>query len=296
MSSTRALAGLLLRWFLSGAALTASSALAAATAPQAEAPPRSTEGRPRLLVLDLTPSAGVEERLASAVGEAVAAEASRTGYFQVSTQRDVALLLGLERQRELVGGCGEQSESCLVELAGALGARFVLSGSLARLGDAYQLSLQTLDSHRAVPLARSVRLARDLNALREAVPFALAEATATPPPAPPSKLLPYSLMGGGALFAAGGAVLAVVALSREQALASELALAVDQPALVLKPVAYYREQEARLTEQKLGAAALVVTGAALSVAGVVLNRKAETSVGVVLSPAGGAATLRGVWP
>jgi hypothetical protein len=91
-------------------------------------------------------------------------------------------------------------------------------------------------------------------------------------------------------------VLAVVAISREQALASELALAVDQPALVLKPVAYYREQEARITEQKLGAAALVLTGAALSAAGVVLNRKADASVGVVLTPQGGAATLRGTLP
>jgi hypothetical protein len=37
-------------------------------------------------------------------------------------------LLGLERQKQMLG-CAEDSSNCLAELAGALGARFVLNGS-----------------------------------------------------------------------------------------------------------------------------------------------------------------------
>src|SRR5207248_3217749 len=110
--------------------------------------------------------------------------------FDVVSSKDFQTLLGMERQKAALG-CGADSSSCLSELAGALGARFVLSGSLARLGDTYQLSLQTLDSTKAQPIGRSTRLAKDLATLRAQLGYTVAEATATPLPAPPSHLLAY---------------------------------------------------------------------------------------------------------
>ncbi len=65
--------------------------------------------------------------------------------LQVTTQRDVQQLLGLERQRELLG-CTTTSTSCIAELAGALGVDAVLTGSLARSDSGFIVSLRVLRS------------------------------------------------------------------------------------------------------------------------------------------------------
>ena len=63
----------------------------------------------------------------------ITSEVQRRGFFQVISQQDIATMLGLERQKQLMG-CADDSTSCLAELSGALGARFVMSGTLTRLG------------------------------------------------------------------------------------------------------------------------------------------------------------------
>src|SRR4029077_17741704 len=50
---------------------------------------------------------------------------------KVVTQRDVTQLLGLERQRALLG-CADSGQACIVELAGALGVDALLSMSITR--------------------------------------------------------------------------------------------------------------------------------------------------------------------
>ena len=65
--------------------------------------------------------------------------------LSVITSQDIATLLGVERQKQLLG-CGEDSSSCMVELASALGAQLVLSGSIAKLETTYQVSLRVLQS------------------------------------------------------------------------------------------------------------------------------------------------------
>jgi hypothetical protein len=72
--------------------------------------------------------------------------------LQVTTQRDVQQLLGLERQRELLG-CTTTSTSCIAELAGALGVDAVLTGSLARSDSGFIVSLRVLRSNDGQPLA-----------------------------------------------------------------------------------------------------------------------------------------------
>lgn len=63
----------------------------------------------------------------------------------VSGAADVAALLGLERQRQLLG-CGEESSSCAVELANALGADVLLVGSLGKFDGSYRLDVRALAS------------------------------------------------------------------------------------------------------------------------------------------------------
>jgi hypothetical protein len=59
------------------------------------------------------------------------------------TSKEIATVLGLERQKQLAG-CADESESCTTELAGALGADVVLVGDVAEVGDDFQLNLKLL--------------------------------------------------------------------------------------------------------------------------------------------------------
>ena len=64
------------------------------------------------------------------------------GPIKVTTPRDMEQVLGLERQRQLMG-C-ESSSSCLAELSGALGVDAVLGGSLAKTAAGYLVTLRAV--------------------------------------------------------------------------------------------------------------------------------------------------------
>src|SRR5262245_56458924 len=64
---------------------------------------------------------------------------SQTGELEVVTRSQISQLLGLERQRQLLG-C--EGSSCIAELSGALGASLVLTGSIARVGQGYAVSFK----------------------------------------------------------------------------------------------------------------------------------------------------------
>ena len=75
---------------------------------------------------------GMPPALCDSFVDRFVAVASETGKLRVVTQRDIVQLIGLERQRQLLG-CGEDGKSeCLAELAGALGVDSLLSMSLTR--------------------------------------------------------------------------------------------------------------------------------------------------------------------
>lgn len=221
----------------------------------------------RLMVLELTRLGDVGADVAQLLTAAMTDEVAKRDVFSVMSQGELATILGVERQRQLLG-CG--NEECFQELAGAVGARFVLTGSLGRLGDAYQLSLQVMDTVRAQPLGRSTRIAKDVNSVRSSLAGAVAEAAALPPPPQPSVVLPIAMVGVGAAAVVGGVVLGFQAFAREEVFTNELSLSETQPGLQLKPASAYRDEARRVTEQKVLAGALVVSGAALAVVGAFL--------------------------
>lgn len=255
--------------------------------------------KPRLPVLEFTVSGGADPGAAAVLSDAVATEVNRRGFFSVLTAKDIQSLVGIERQRQLLG-CSESSSSCVAELAGAMGARYVLSGSLGKLGDAYQLNLQMLDSERAQTVGRSTRLARDLESLREQLPWAVAEATGTPLPPPPSRVLPYALIGAGALGVVVGSVLEVNALTDEGAIRAELN---PKNGVYTRPLdtreAYQSRLEGARSRELYGAVALGV-GAALITAGILLNPKdvagAGSGAGLSLAVGPSGAAIVGVFP
>lgn len=69
---------------------------------------------------------------------------------QVVTQKEIAAVLGLERQKQILG-CAD--DSCSVELAGALGGDATMTGSVAKFGDSITLSVRVVGAKDAKVLA-----------------------------------------------------------------------------------------------------------------------------------------------
>jgi hypothetical protein len=107
----------------------------------------------RLAVLEIRPL-GVPPELAHTLTGVVAEQAGKIPGFTAISQSEITSMLGLERQKQMLG-CGD--ESCLAEIGGALGASRVLSGSLSKVGDAYLLQLELVDTTRAVVQGRESR-------------------------------------------------------------------------------------------------------------------------------------------
>ncbi|MFP2910230.1 CsgG/HfaB family protein, partial [Pyxidicoccus sp. 3LFB2] len=238
---------------------------AAASAPIAGTPQGD---KPRLLVSDLV-AQGAEASDAAALTDAVVQTLTGRGLFQVLSRGDVQTMLTTERQRQLLGACDADASACATDLGSVLGARYVMTGSLSKLGSTYELSLQVLDTVKSRTVGRSTRLARDVETLRQVVPWAVAEASGSPLPPPASRVLPYSLLAGGGAAVLGGGVYGLIALSRQKVLNDELCPGSDGPCAGqnLRPLSYYQEQDRKLGQDKTVAVGVMAAGALLVGAG-----------------------------
>jgi TolB-like protein len=264
--------------------------------PAAQAKP---DARPRLLVTDLT-AQGVSAQEAAAMTDAVVQSLTERNLFEVLSRRDVETLLTAERQRQLLGTCDSSPEACAQDVGGALGARYVLSGSLSKLGPTYELAIQVLDTVKGRPVGRSTRLARELSTLRELVPYSVAEASGSPLPPPASRVLPYSLIGGGSAALLGGGVYGLIALSRQKVLNDELCP--EDPVdgtcqgRNLRELDFYRQENDRLARDKTLALVSMAAGAGLLAAGFYLMPPPEGGPRIALVPMGRGLALVGVLP
>lgn len=267
------------------------------TAAQTPAPELKAGEKPRLVVLDFTPAGGVPPEVAGALTETATAEAAGRGFFEVMGAKEIQTVLGVERQKQLLGG-GCDGTDCLNQLSGVLGARFAMSGTVAKLGSAYQLNLQVLDTKKGQPLGRSTRLAKDLESLRAQIPYAVAEASGTPLPPPPSRVVPYSLISGGIAVLAGAVIVGFDGLSQERVVNSEFAASASNPA-VLKTYQQYRSQSSTIAVEKTASLAALAAGAGLIAVGVYLNPPEVVSgagVRLSLAPAPNGVAFAGVFP
>jgi hypothetical protein len=223
----------------------------------------AADEKPQLVVLELSPQSGVDAQLATQLSDAVAAEATARGFFKVTTSKDVQTLLGIERQKQLMG-CSDAG-ACLTELAGAMGARFVLSGQIGRVGNMFQLTLQTVDTQKAQPIGRSTKLAKTVDALRDQLPLAVADATATPQPSPPSRVLPFTLIGVGTVAVIAAAVVGLNALTLEAQTGADISSGSQ-----LHMLSYYQSQQSTYAAERTISLIGLCVGAAIAVLGVVL--------------------------
>jgi hypothetical protein len=247
------------------------------------------DSRPKLLVADLA-AQGVPPAEAAAMTDAVVSTLQERGLFQVLSSKDVQTILGAERRRLLAGGCVGKTTDCATDLGSALGARFVLTGSLSQLGSTYQLALQVVDTIKSERMGQTSRLARELTTLRLQLPYAVAEATGSPLPPPPSRVWQYTtIAGGGAAIIAGG-VLGMLALTRQGVLNDELCPSgVSAGACTgvnLRPRSYYEGENAAIGRDKSIALGLMLAGAALVAVGIVFMPPPEGGPRVAVVPSG----------
>lgn len=235
--------------------------------------------KPRLAVLNLQPQ-GVEPAQAAALSDAIVAALSERALFDVVAMRDIETALGAERQRQLLGVCDANPDACGLSLGDALSAPFVLSGQLSRVGTAYQLTLQTIDTAKGRAMGRANRISDSLETLQKLVPYLVAEATGSPLPPPPSRVLPITLLTVGGATVLAGAVFGVVTLTQQQQLNDELCPGGVPPdgrctGTALRERSFYLAQNDGLLRQKWVSAGLLAGGALLTVLGFVFMPPAE---------------------
>jgi len=255
-------------------------------------------GNVKIAVLSFAAS-GVDATVAASVTEAVTAEVAVRGYYDPISAAEIQTMLGMERQRALMG-CGD--DSCVTELADALGAPYVMSGSLVKLEGVFQLNIQVLETRKARTIGRSTKVSKDFESLRFLIPYAVAEACGTPLPPAPSRVLPYTMVAVGGASLLGGGVLGLIALTNEGVVKGELAADDTNRTVVLSPAKTYQDRLQAIATQKTISLVTVIAGAALVVGGLVLVPPAAPEAGVRVAvlplafPDGAGAAVVGVLP
>ncbi len=233
------------------------------------------------LALLVAAAAAPNESDAHLMVEIVATAAQRDG-VEVISQGDVKRAASLDAERQLAGDC---SESCMSEVAAAMGARMVLDVTLGTLADDVVATVNLYDTGEAKSQRRVVRAdsVPDLVPLTEqAVKETVAAATARKPPSATWKLLVLDVklqvqdqapppvlgiaggvaLGAGVLAAGAGAILDLASVG-----ASDEANAKQTPAALA--VQRRGDSDALATGALVSYAAggvLVVAGAGLLVA------------------------------
>jgi hypothetical protein len=128
--------------------------------------------RPKMLVMDLK-ATRVEEDIVSIITDLISTELTTHEEFEIITGADMRQMAELEAERQSIG-CMDDS-SCLAELAGAMGARLVVYGSVGKLGKNIIISLNLFDSEKAKSAGRENIRATTLDTLPDQIPAAVAK-------------------------------------------------------------------------------------------------------------------------
>lgn len=201
----------------------AEAATEPAAASASDAPTRHS-----LLVLDLEPI-DVDVDKMKIINGTVVDVLSGYAALEIIAQGDIRQMVDFEAEKQAMG-C--DTTSCLAEIAGAMGASYVLFGRVGRLDDVLFVQLNLFDSSKGRTIAREEVRAQKLSELPDLVRPALARLvaplTGEEPPAPvvAQQAEPASdgglsgpLLWGGAALAGlglvGGGALTVGALWAE---------------------------------------------------------------------------------
>lgn len=231
--------------------------------------------------------------------------------LRVITATEIGGLLGMERQKELLG-CAETSASCSAELANALGVDGMISGSIGRFDGAFQINVKIIGANDGRTLAffsRQVGKEREvLEALNDAakqmapqVVRAVRSSHATAgsggevsAPMTPLRKWSFAPVGAGVAGVAVGAVF----LAQAGSTASALRLPAGDPNEI--PTTEYEQRYQTAKNAERNGIICVSAGAAAIVAGAVMfllgGDEAPAAVSVAANPHGAAVFLSGSLP
>lgn len=265
-------------------------AVAALAAAPSLAGPGAPAPRPRVAVPDVRAVGAFDPRLVAGLSGLVATEAARHP-VQVISSADIASLLGLERQKQLLG-CGD--DSCVAELSGALGADWLLTSEVSQVGEVWLLNLTLLDAKGARGATRITRQVAAAGALVDVVPEAVRAALAPVLPASHAASSPQRAAGwlvgaGGLALVAGGVTFGVLAQSSQR---EAVALAATQDVANLPA---FEAARSTRTTRAIAADVLYAAGAVALGVGLFLVLGADTGAPAVALSAGNGEAGLVVW-
>ncbi len=129
--------------------------------------PEAVAGR-RALVMPLHAVDDVDARISDVVGRAVTAHLAAVDDLEIVSTRDLEALVQLENDRDLLG-C--ETTTCLSEIGNALGAEWVIYGSVGWLGGRYSVSLNAVETKGDRVTARTQRWAASERAITVIIPW-----------------------------------------------------------------------------------------------------------------------------
>lgn len=124
-------------------AIAAACALLSAAAPAA---------KPKMLVQDLV-AQGVEPNESAVISSAVCQAFAKAGTHEVLCGEDLRNMMRFSAMSAALDGC--QDEKCYATMGRALKARYVVSGTVSKLGSTLVLSLSMFDNETQKAVGRS---------------------------------------------------------------------------------------------------------------------------------------------
>ncbi|MFT3838097.1 MAG: hypothetical protein QM723_14015 [Myxococcaceae bacterium] len=173
----------------------------------------TAQGLPRLAVSGLTAQGGVDQKTAELLGDLLTADLAAAGKWKVTSSHELQVLLGVERQKELMG-CSDQQ--CQVEMAQALGADLMVSGNVGAVGNLRVITVVLFDSKKGAVQRRETLEVNDEGALADGIHTIASRFTGieSGPRASGGVRKGWFVLGGGAVVAIAGAIFGVVALGQ----------------------------------------------------------------------------------
>ncbi|HSA20211.1 MAG TPA: CsgG/HfaB family protein [Myxococcota bacterium] len=114
-------------------------------------PGRAGAEEPALAVFNFGSKGGVSADQVDALSDALVNELKGLGHLQVLGRSTIQSMLKLEEDRLRAAACGEAS--CMAEIGGALGVRWIVVGNVSQFEGVYLLNLQVLDAEKVLVAA-----------------------------------------------------------------------------------------------------------------------------------------------
>ena len=106
--------------------------------------PKGVANREKLAVLDMDAKYGIDTGLAQALSVILRDSIDSFGDYMVMSREDLQAVASREQLLQALG-CGENGQ-CLIDFGRAIGTRFMVAGSISKLGNTYSISIRMLDT------------------------------------------------------------------------------------------------------------------------------------------------------